>query len=82
MFVYLMSFNEPILMVVVTIWLVVNVWGRRAYLVDKTTKLYKPFIQFCDGRRDYLASRVGQRMVRIWQKIDKLSLSKLYIVDL
>jgi len=46
------------------------------------TKLYKRFIQFCDDGRDYLASRVGQRMVQIWQKIAKLSLSNLYLVDL
>lgn len=82
MFVYLMSFNEPILMVVVTTALVVNVWGRRAYLVDKTTKLYKPFIQFCDGRRDYLASRVSQQMVQFWQKTAKTFLAKLYLIDL
>ena len=49
--------------------------SRRAYLVDKTTKLYKLFIPFFDGRRDYLASRVSQQMVQIWQKIAKIFLA-------
>lgn len=57
-------------------------WGCRTYLVDKATKLYKRFIQFCDDGRDYLASRVGQRMVQIWQKFDREFFVKLYLVDL